>query len=127
VQALLIETGQQLRSAVADAVDAILQSDLHADDTDDSALQAYTYAVQSLREHVLQELHTLECYAVIACLDGVGWRLPNDEEDEELTELVKGRVVKPLNGGVEGWSERWMQVCARDGTREWVDRLDVAE
>jgi hypothetical protein len=109
------------------AVDAILQSDLHADDTDLSALQIYTHAVQSVREHVLQELHILECYAVIACLDGVGWRLPNDGEDEELTGLVKGRVVKPLNGGVEGWSERWMQVCTTDGTRECVDRLDMAE
>lgn len=134
VEALLTETGQQLRSAAKDAVDALLErahsdasSDLHADDTDYPVLQSYAHTVQSLRADIQRELHTLECYAVIACLDGVGWRLPNDEEDEELTELVKGRVMKPLNGGVEGWGERWMQVCTTDGTSEWVDRLDVAE
>ena len=120
VDALLVETSEQVWSAAMRVVSTLIHrtySDTSSDsqtnsdldsrpggDTED-VLTCHAQTCHELRLHIRKELHTLEHYAVLACLDGIGWRL-SDDGDEELMEAVKGRDVKPLNGGNESWNER---------------------
>jgi hypothetical protein len=90
---------------------------------------AQVYA--KVRERVRDELQMLEHLALVACLDGVGWRLP--VEDMDTVRLLMGRVesreVRPVHGVVEvvRWEEeRVHERVYRSGVEEY-DVLDTAE
>lgn len=141
----IIDISNDLQVAGVHAVDAILgrvdpheppelQNKFHCDiffdaEGDNPALQMYDHVHKVLRLMVHFHLHELEEFAITACLDGVGWCLPNDDDTvvEKLQDCVDDRVVKPLRGGIEVWRDGWIANKDCHGRIEWVDRLDTAE
>jgi hypothetical protein len=95
------------------------------------AVQMFAQVYAKVRERVREELQMLEHLALVACLDGVGWRLP--VEDMDTVRLLMGRVesreVRPVHGAVEvvRWEEeRVHERVYRSGVEEY-DVLDTAE
>jgi hypothetical protein len=56
----------------------------------------YEQILQQTIEAVQHELHLLEVHAVHACMDDVGWVLPNDENAKnKLLPIMENRLVQP--------------------------------
>ncbi|KAF2829748.1 hypothetical protein CC86DRAFT_174262 [Ophiobolus disseminans] len=150
VESLLIDISNELQVAGTHTVDALLgyadpnalpelqitlDPDWYPDpSTESPALQIYAQVHHVLRSTVRSNLIRLEELAIVACLDGVGWSLPDDDSEavERLMACIESRVARPLVGGIQVRQDRWIECWVRTHTGrldgvEWYDRLDVAE
>lgn len=106
--------------------------DIDALDPNNIGLSFYTQIYSRVRDTVRSAVDTLECTAILACLDGVGWTMPDDDAQalrDGLASLVRDRRVNPTQGGirVSDYAEYLVEENKAVRAREWCDPLDIAE
>lgn len=109
-----------------------MRIDTYSLDPENIGLSFYTQIYVRIRDAVRAALQILEITAVVACLDGMGWTLP-DQDIEALNggllTCIKDRQVKPVYGAIN-LADYWVplaETVERDvKVDEEVDPLDTA-